>query len=160
RLILGINAEIGEFFALQQQKKSLESKIERARQGKPTCGSLPFGRTFNKDTGQWGIDADKQAVIKDVAQRYLKGEPMTKMARELGMNKRNLIRLLRERCGGELVIDFHSDKLNIHESVTLAVPSLLDDALLKAVRERLVANRTNLHKPPRPKYDYLLGGRV
>jgi DNA invertase Pin-like site-specific DNA recombinase len=159
RLMLGINAEIGEFIALQQQKKSLQSKIERARQGKPTCGSLPYGRTYSKEVG-WGIDLEKQALIKDVAERYLRGVPMTKMARELGVNKSNLIRLLRERCGGELVIEFNSDKLDIHETVTLAVPSLLDDALLKAVRERLKANRTNLHKPPRPKYEYLLSGRV
>ncbi len=136
RFILGMNAEVGEFIALQQSKKSMESRIERARKGTPTAGMLPAGRTYDEKAG-WGIDPKFQAMISDVAARYLAGESLSKMAREYGVNHSGLCRTLRERCGPEWVLNFDDDKLNIHEQVTLRVPALLPDKTIKEVRAKL-----------------------
>jgi len=69
-LILGMGAEIGEFFAKQQAWKSIINRIARAEKGIPTGGKLPHGRSYDKKTGQWIVDENKkrQAVVKgDVA---------------------------------------------------------------------------------------------
>src|SRR5262249_53081205 len=81
-LFLSMSAVIGEFLASNQNKKSILNRIERGRSGLPTCGKLPFGRTFDETTKKWGIDPEKQAMVEDVARRYLAGEPMPKLAEE------------------------------------------------------------------------------
>jgi DNA invertase Pin-like site-specific DNA recombinase len=160
KLELGIQAEIGEFVAGQQVKMSIENRIERAKRGVPTSGALPFGRTYDATTGQWAIDPAKQKMVMDAARRYLAGEPLPRIAYDCGMNHSSMCKLLRERCGDTWVITFNSDMLNIHETVTLTIPRLLDDQTIQAVRRRLVANRTYLHKPPRPVHDHLLSGYI
>jgi site-specific DNA recombinase len=159
-LFLSLSAVIGQFQASNQVKKSVLNRIARARRGLPTCGKLPFGRTFDEATGEWGIDSKKQALVTDVANRYLAGESLPKLAKEHGVNHSNLCKLLRERCGDQWEIEFQADDLNIRETVTLTVPRLLPEETIRAVRQRLEANRTYLHKPPKPKYEYLLSGRV
>jgi DNA invertase Pin-like site-specific DNA recombinase len=160
KLELGLQAEIGEFVAGQQAKMSIENRIERARRGVPTSGALPFGRTYDAATGQWAIDPAKHKMMEDAARRYLAGEPLPRIARDCAMNHASLCKLLRERCGDTWAITFDSDVLNIHETVTLTIPRLLDDQTIQAVRRRLVANRTYLHKPPRPVHDHLLSGYI
>jgi DNA invertase Pin-like site-specific DNA recombinase len=156
--ILGMSAEVGEFIASQQSKKSIENKIARARRGVPSNGRLPFGRTFDKDTEQWGIDPAKQHVIAEIARRYVAGERLLKLADEFGFAHSPLIRLLKNRCGSEWTVEFNSPRLNIREKVTVRIPPLLDDATIKAVRERLIANRTYLHRTTPKKH--LLAGHI
>jgi hypothetical protein len=158
-LFLELSAAIGKFQAANQNKKSILNRIARAKRGIPTSGKLPFGRTWDKDNG-WGINPKKQAMITEVARRYLAGESMPKMAREYGVNHANLLINLRERCGETWTIEFKYPRLNIHEQVTLQVPRLLDEEVIKAVHERLKANRTYLHRTPRPVYDYVLSGHI
>lgn len=69
KLFLGMSAEIGAFFASNQKLSSIQNRIERAKRGIPTGGKKPFGRNFVD--GKWVIDKEKQAMIKDVAKRYL-----------------------------------------------------------------------------------------
>ena len=160
RLFLGMSAEFGEFQALNQSKKSIENRIERARRAAPTAGKLPFGRTFDKAAGNWGVDEKKVAMIRDVAERYIAGESLTMLAKEYRTNHANLCKTLRERCGDEWVIEFRVEDLDIHETVTIAVPRLLPEKTIRQIRQRLVANRTYVRSGGRPKYNYLLSGRV
>jgi DNA invertase Pin-like site-specific DNA recombinase len=158
RLILGMQAEIGEFVACQQKQKSLESRIERARRGVPSVGGLPFGRHYDRKTGQWSVDASKQAIIVDIASRYLRGEPLPKLAAEYGMSRVTVFETLRKALGDCWTLRFQSKALNIDETVVLQVPRLLDDSTIKAVHQRMQANRSHLRG--HPKHVYLLGGRV
>lgn len=158
RMYLGMSAVIGAYHARNQSKKSIENRIERAKRNIPTGGTLPFGRTFDKATGKWGIDEDKHAMIRDVAERYLAGESLGKLAEEHGVNYSNLTVTLRERCGDTYALNFRDDRLNIDETVTLQVPRLLPEKTIRALQQRLEANRTYMHGSP--KYDYLLGGRI
>lgn len=97
-LFLGMTAVIGQFQAMSQTKKSFESKIARARQGKPACGKLPFGRTFDPQTG-WGIDAAKQKLVEQVARRYLAGESLLDLAGEYHLAVSTLYTVLMDRSG-------------------------------------------------------------
>lgn len=158
RFILSMNSVVGGFVAAQGAKKAIESKIERARRGHPTCGRLPPGRTFDRDTGTWGVDEEARRVFAEVADRFLGGESPQALADELGLNRSNLFKTLRERCGTVWNQEFKSKRLNIHEVVPTTVPRLLPEATIRAVRDRLKGRRTYLHGAPR--YDYLLNGRV
>lgn len=158
RLFLALSSSIGAYHASTQKQKSLLNRIARAKRGIPTGGKIPFGRAFNKETGNWSVDDAKAAMIRDVAERYLAGDPLPKLAKKHGVNHSNLCKLLRERCGEEWSIDFRADDLNIRETVAIRIPRLLPEATIRAVRARLEANRTYLHGAP--KHHYLLAGRV
>jgi DNA invertase Pin-like site-specific DNA recombinase len=160
RLFLRMSASIGAYHADIQAKKSVDNRIERARRGVPTAGKVPFGRIWDAGKRQWRIDPQKQEMVRDCARRYLAGEPLPRLAREYGMNHSNLCKVLRERCGDQWEIAFRSDRLNIRETVSVPVPPLLPPETIAAVRHRLTANRTYLHKPPRSKHEFLLRGRV
>jgi len=160
RMFLRMSATIGAYHAHSQNKKSIENRIERAKRGVPTCGKLPFGRVWDDAQEAWRLDETKQAMIADVAKRYLAGESLQRLAKEYRVNYANLCKTLRERCGDKWLIAFSAAELNIHETVTLEIPRLLPEATIRAIRLRLQGNRTYLHKPARSKHDYILAGRV
>lgn len=160
RLYLAMTATIGEYQARNQNKKSIESRIERAKRGRPSCGKRPFGRIWDKERECWQVDPAKKALIADVAERYLAGESLSALAKEHGINHSHLCKVLRERCGDTWSVKFEPKGLNICETVELKVPRLLPEKTIRAVRQRLTANRTYAHKPPKPKYEYLLSGHV
>ncbi len=165
RGLLAVSVVFGSMQAATQRQKSLLNRIARAQKGVPTA-RLPFGRTYDRVAKAWGVDAAKQAMIADVARRYLAGESLPALAREHRYNHSGLCRILRQDCGDSWAITFNAPKLNIREKVTLAVPRLLDVATEKAVKRRLEANRSYLHRPPAaaegrgPLREYLLGGHV
>lgn len=155
---LSIDVVIARRSARSQSRRSLKTRIKRAQEGKPACGKLPFGRTW--DGTNWGVDPKKQAIVVDVARRYLAGEALPKLAAEYGLNHSNLTKVLRDRCGAIWDQEFDAPRLNIHETVKTSVPPLLPEATIKALRHRLTANRTYYHKPPVSVHDYLLSGHI
>jgi DNA invertase Pin-like site-specific DNA recombinase len=151
-LFLGMSAVVGKFQAMHQGKKSIENRIERARRGVPTCGKLPFGRTYDREAGRWGYDPEKKALVEDIARRYLAGEPLPALAREYGVSVSHLYAVMRGGAGGEWVQEFRSARLNLHARVVTKVPALLDDDTIKAVRARAEANRTYFHGQTKHRY--------
>jgi DNA invertase Pin-like site-specific DNA recombinase len=149
--ILGINAEVGEFIASQQVKKTLQSKVSRAKGGLPACGRLPYGRTYSKETG-WGLDPDKHALIKEAARRYLAGGKLTQIADSMGWFLSHLYKVLFLRAGSVWVQEFRSRKLGIVERIETAVPPLLDDATIQAIKCRAQANQSVFRGPVRHKH--------
>jgi site-specific DNA recombinase len=145
RMFLGMSAEIGEFVAANQNKKSMLNRIDRAREGKPVCGSLPFGRLFDKKKKQWSVDPDKVAMVEDCARRYLKGESMQALADEYNLNLSTIHKILTQRSGPVWIQRFDSDDLNIHEEVATTVPALLSDETIAAIRQKAAANKTYTH---------------
>lgn len=141
RLFLRMAAAIGQFQAEEQLRKSLDSKIKRANDGLPVCGKLPFGRTFDRQAGKWGVDPAKQALIQAIAKRYLAGESLPALALEHGLSVSNLTKTLFKLCGPEWVQEFDCEDLNIHARVITVVPPLLDAATIQAVRERADGNK-------------------
>lgn len=158
-LFLGMSAEIAEYHARQQKQKSLLSCIERAKRiGAPTSGKKPYGRLWDRKAEKWGVDPKKQAIIEDVAERYLAGESMPKLAQEYNINHSFLNKTLSESCGDRYTISWDVPDLNIKQSVEIKIPRLLPERTIKAIRQKAEANRT--YQKGRPKYEYLLNGFV
>lgn len=154
---LSVSAVVGRFQASNQNRKSIKSRIARAKRGIPTCGKLPFGRTWTAEDG-WDVDPEKQAMVKDVAKRYLAGEKMPDLAKEYGVNHANLHKVLMHRCGTEWEQVFDSTKLKIHEVVKITIPRLLDEGTIKKLREKAAANKT--YTPSQKGNAYTLSGKV
>lgn len=152
---LGMAAEFGEFQAGQQSLKSIVNRIERARQGIPSTGKLPYGRQFDRKTKEWSIVPEAQRKIERAAERYLAGESIVKIATALGMNLSNLWKILTLRSGDEWSIRFRVKKSNIDEEVTIKIPALLPPETITAIRERAAENKTYTHG--QLKHSYLLG---
>lgn len=157
-LFLGMSAEFGEFQARTQKKKAIENRIERAKRGYPTAGSLPFGRDFDKTTGTWSIIPEKRAVMVEIADRYVEGESLQKLADEFGLNYSRLWENLREFSGEKWQIRFQSPDLNIDETIPFHVPRLLPEKTIRAVKRRLEENRRFRNRAA--KHEYLLSGHI
>ena len=140
-LFLGMSTEMNEYFALEQSRKSILSRIDRAKKNRPTGGKLPFGRTFNKTTGEWGIDEQKRRDIVWAANQYLEGEPLEKLAKTLGVNHSNLWKVLNHRSGTEWELKFQDKKLRIDETVTLSIPALLPQETIDAIHQKAEFNK-------------------
>jgi hypothetical protein len=76
------------------------------------------------------------------------------------MNHANLCKILRDRCGTKWEQAFDSERLNIHETVSIEIPRLLPQPMIHDLHLKLEANRTYLHKPPVPRHEWLLAGRI
>lgn len=156
RLYLGMSAVIGEYHALRQAKASMQNRINRAKRAIPTCGKLPFGRTFTEKDG-WGIDAEKKATIEGAAHRYLSGDSLPVIARDLRMNHSNLHKILTKRCGTTWEQRFVSKRLNIDETVCTSIPPLLEEDVIRKILARVEGNKTYYHGHKKNRY---LFGRV
>jgi site-specific DNA recombinase len=151
KFILGMSAEVGEFQAAQSNLKSLRNKIERAKLGHPACGSLPFGRTWDKKAKQWGMDESVKDMMEDVARRYIRGESLNELAREYGAGQSTMHERFKN-CGPVWTQSFQSKRHNVAETVDTPVPPLLDEATIAAVQKRLASNKTFTHGHAKHKY--------
>lgn len=157
-LFLGFSAEIGEYQARTQSKKSIESKIKRAKRGVPSNGTLPFARNYDKSTGRWSVDAEECAMITDIAERYLAGESLPELCKEYGRNYPNIAKTLKERCGSIWTVRFKSKIHRIDEKVDFVVPRLLSEATIKKIKAMSKTKQTFDRK--NKKNNYLLSGRI
>jgi site-specific DNA recombinase len=157
RLFLALQSTINSYQARVQTRKSLDNRIHRARSGVPTGGSMPFGRTFHKASGKWQIDLGAKTQMENIARRYLEGESLPRLAIEFGINESTLYDRMR-KSGRELVTEFHSENLNIHEKIFIEIPELLDAKVIEAIRAKAEANTT--YKHGHIKHQYLLSRMV
>jgi predicted CopG family antitoxin len=149
---------MGRTQSLSQSRKSVGSRIARAREGAPTGGKLPYGRTYDKKTG-WAIDEGKKKIIEDSARRYLKGESLIDIAKMHGISMPQLNLILKWRSGDTWQQRFTSKRLNIDEIIPCTIPRLLPEEIILKIHERSQANRTYLHGQP-IKHSYLLGRMI
>jgi hypothetical protein len=154
RFYIGMHTEINEYQAKLGAQKSMENRLHRARRGIPATGELPYGRIFDKKTEKWSLDKSKAKQIREIAKRYLQGESLLKLAREMGMTKTNLANTFRERCGDKWTVGFKKGK----EPITFNIPRLLPEDMIQQLRDRLDFKRKwSRHEV---KQQYLLSGFI
>ena len=116
---LAIFSEIGELNVKKQTRKSMENRIHRAERGIPTAGRLPYGRTYDKKTGVWGIDQKEADLIKQAAEKYLDGKSLAKFANKHNINYSYLLKVLKNRCGEQWQISIKDKKVKLNVRETL-----------------------------------------
>jgi site-specific DNA recombinase len=147
-----MSTEMNEYQALEMKRKSILSRIERAKNNHPSTGKLPYGRTFDKKSKKWGIDEDNRQKIVWAAEQYLNGKSMSEIAESLGMNHPNLWKILKQRSGPEWINHFNDERLNISETITLTIPALLPQETIDAIEIQSQKNKTYEHGHIKHKY--------
>lgn len=162
KLFLTMGVSMEEFHAKELARKGALGKISKAQRGlNPLGGKLPYGRTFDKRSGQWGIDPIKQATIKDAIARYLDEEhpeSIPKIAATIGMDHTYLWRILDGKLGSDYKINITSRSNRIDETVIMQIPPLVDDDTIAAVKRKLAAKRT--YDKGVIKYQHLLSRMI
>ncbi len=154
--MLGIFAQVHSFAAVQNVAKSRQNRIALARQGVPSCGTLPFGRKFDSERRKWSVDDDAKKYLAAMATRVLRGESLEQIAAEWGRTGKkdpftgsavyaNSIRRRLLQAGSEWVQHFR-DKGEIVE-VKTAIPALLSEEQIDRIRRQLKQNRVVTKRP-------------
>lgn len=147
KAMLGMFAVMAELEKDIIAEQFLENRIAKARKGIPTSGTLPFARTFNKETGQWGLDEEAARLLRWVADEYLRGKSLQDLAKVLRtrhglpLGYPNLLEVLKNRCGDTWSINFKGE-----DPITYKVPRILDEETIRRVRERIAHNRIENRK--------------
>src|SRR5690606_28138217 len=76
KMTLTLLAAINEFERETIREQMLENKVARSRKGIPATGNMPYARTFNRKTSEWGLIEEKAAQIRRIVERFLKGESL------------------------------------------------------------------------------------
>ncbi len=105
-----------------------------------------------KKTKMWGVDKDKKEKIKWAAQRYLKGDSMSQIAKDLGMNHSNLWKFLKHRSGTTWEVKFNSKRFKINKTQTYEIPELLPKETIAAIHKKAKSNKTYEHGKIKNKY--------
>jgi len=156
KAMLGMFAVMAELERDIIREQMLENRIARGRRGIPTAGKLPFGRTFNKETGKWELDEEVAKLLQWAANKYLKGTSLrdisetlrTRYNQRLGYHY--LIQVLTQRCGDKWEVKFKDQ-----EPIIYTIPRILDDDTIQRVKERLEHNRIECRQDVRK---YVLTG--
>lgn len=158
RMTLGLFTTLNQFNAEEQSRKSQENRVHRAKRGIPTAGKLPYGRTWNKKAERWEVDPVKKNIIEQTARRYLAGESIRDIAKSFKVDASTLFKTLTQRCGTTWECRYRDKVTGITETVTLAIPRLLDEDIINAVRARMDKNITYVRG--NRKHSYLLQGVI
>jgi len=150
--ILGMFAEFNELNAKQQNLKSIQNRIAKAKRGIPTAGRLPYGRTYDSNANKWGLDEKAAQNIKWAAEQYLAGKSMAELSKTVGISDYSLWEILTKRSGDKWLITFNPANLNVNETVEISVPPLLSAEKIQSIHERIKANKTYTHGEIKNKY--------
>lgn len=147
KAMLGMLAIIAELERDIIREQMLENRIARGRKGFPTGGKLPFGRTFDRKTGQWTLDEEAVKLLRWVAGEYLKGGSLNDLSHILktrynrSLSYPQLINTLANRCGDTWTVNFQGEAPMIYQ-----IPRILDEDTIQKIRDRLEHNRTETRK--------------
>jgi site-specific DNA recombinase len=156
---LATSVASAQLHAKQQALKSILSKKARLKQNIPAVGKMPYGRTFNKRTKEWGIDKDKQKKVQEAAKMFIENVPVSTISKRTGIEIVHLYKLFRNSCGDEWVVDFKPKLFpNLAEKITVKIPPLLPEKTIKAIHKKIEYNRTLHHGKIR--HEYLLSRMI
>lgn len=143
KLKLDVIISLSEYQAAIQKDKSISSRILRAENGIPSSGRKPYGRTYDRKTGVWGIDPEKKAKIESAAKDFLSGESWDDIALRVDMSRSAVYRTITKSSGPIWIQKFMYRDTQM--KVPTKVPALLPEATIKKVLSQVKANQTYHH---------------
>jgi site-specific DNA recombinase len=143
KFMLVVGVGISEMYALTISEKSVRGKIALAERGVPAVGNLPWGRTYDKHKGVWGVDPDKREMLQRAAADFLAGTAtMGQLERRTGLIFTQLYDLFNGKAGAEWTVHFRPAKFpQLAKDVTLNVPALLDGRTLRLLKRKIARGR-------------------
>lgn len=143
-------ASLGGYFAAEWSRKHrsriMEGKATAIARGRKPAGPTPYGLTYDRATGAWGIDPERAAAVRDIYAGAIRGEPLSLIARHLEDGRAPRTRdgawttarvyeiLKHTTYRGEWVV-------NKERGIVIAVPAILDEATWNAAQAALRSRR-------------------
>jgi DNA invertase Pin-like site-specific DNA recombinase len=153
----GIQSQSDRYFAQKIAQRTRQSRAELLSKGKHAFGRWPWGLRWNKNSQEWEIDAEKQALIVKAQRLYVeKGLSLGEVATRLEIPKSTLTKAF--ESAGKAV---RTVSLKTPEGVIkyrLAIPPLLTAAQSNAVLKRKQMNATI--RPGMEKSRWMLQGVI
>ncbi|MBT3193133.1 MAG: recombinase family protein, partial [Verrucomicrobia bacterium] len=138
-------AGISEHERLSIMERTIGGRVARAKEGRPWVGSRPFGREYNKETGQWYL-TEAGHSMRALLARYAEGEYLSELHKEYGFSSVNAtMRIIRDsQLSGTYLARFHSPEIDIVnlEVPIPGIPEIIAPELAERVRQRRTHNRT------------------
>ena len=154
-LFIGLGTEINEFVAKQNTKKSLATRIKRAKEGKPTTGRKPYGRWYNYETNQWEFNQKKKELLEQIAQEYLETNiGFERLSKKYGFKSWSHLRITLLRAGDTWLQSFKKGKIIVPTKVHELLKPEVIEAIKKKAKKNLTYDRGN------QKHKYLLSKLV
>lgn len=166
-LTFQILSAVAEFMRKSTAQATQSNKISRCSSGVPATGKLPWGRTFDKQNGVWGIDQEKRQVFEKAVVEFINGGSLreigARIPKEYNLSYGNLYKLLKTAAGSKWTVKIKTKPLEDKKiakikTVVFDVPPLIDPETLAMAEKRLTFNRTNPRIDTESKEIYLLRG--
>ena len=158
KFLLTSTVSLSEMYALTMAERGLEAKIKKTREGKPAVGKLPYGRTFDKEKQEWGIDPEAKERVENAANMMLSGSTMEAISEETGLSERQIYKLFRGGAGDTWTVKFNPKlfpKMKREETIT--VPPLLPKVTMQALAKKLDRGKAFYHGNRNRKPQLLTG---
>ena len=120
------------------REQMLENRIAKTRRGIPAMGSMPWGRKYVKETGEWIIKEGAKELIEKAAEDYLNGKTLVEICKYLNMTTPNLLWIFKVSAGDKWTIQFKGEP-----PIVYTIPRLLPDETIEKLKERIGFNRRN-----------------
>jgi site-specific DNA recombinase len=121
------------------KENTLENRIARGKRNIPTSGGRPpYGRTYNRKTGEWSVNQEPIRKVERAAIEYLNGGKAYEIVKSLNMTSAGLLKLFKKSCGDTFTVRFKNQTPMKYE-----IPRLLPDATINLIHERIKFNMRN-----------------
>lgn len=143
-LIAAIKANLAAEENRKRAERVRAGKVTRARQGRKAGSRTPFGHTYDRVTGVWGIDPVKAPLVVEVITRVAAGASCQEIADDFdrrGVALKGNLRWTRHRMW-ELVKSTHCYGESHGCGVRFAIPPLVTRELWDRAQRALEVNRT------------------
>ncbi len=148
QFLLGVMTEANEFFARANSRKSVLSRIERAKRGWIQTGIGPYGRRINnttkgkEGTAQWEVIPEAQEFIDKCYRMYIiDGLSFDQIGKEVGVRSETVRRRLLNGCGTQFIQNFTLDGEQI--TIETEIPPLLSEVKITRIQKRAKSNQVN-----------------
>jgi site-specific DNA recombinase len=141
-----VNAGVSEHERLTIMGRTIRGRIRRVEEGKPWSGKQPFGRTFDKKTGKWFVNA-RGKRMRQLLERYADGEGLSDLVKEFtefSSTRVVLTFINHSQLSGTYVKEFNIPELNIRalKIPVPAIPEVISPKLFARVQARKEHRRT------------------
>ena len=135
---------------------SIENKIARCRRNIPASGKIPWGRNYDKKTGEWSVDEEKQELFERITDEYINGGSLLQICAQVPprfqLGYFNYMTILDRSAGDTWRVNFKKEQ----NPIEFTIPCLLSDEKIEKAKIRRKHNTTWNRKDA--KNSYLLSG--
>lgn len=139
---LGMLAEVHQYVAAQNARKSIDNKIELAKRGWPSNGRLPFGRKLLQDSdksgqAKWVLNEEEYQQAQLIYKYYVEDNMgLEKIAPLVGMHSSTVRKVLTQHWNCNWLLTF-KEKGKLRDKVEIKLPAIYTDKQINRIKDTL-----------------------